>query len=142
MSRNDDRLLGNSGHVYLRGANHPINAATGRVINEWVMAVPERISYINDVSFLKFDGDIRIGMRRAIAFQHQRSPVEMKRLVSVNELCGQCTGRRWRKCKVPVLNTRSVAEVLACVFVRCDFGACRMQPLVSISVVEMPVRVD
>src|SRR5262249_14309811 len=81
-------------------------------------------------------------MRRSIALQRQRRSVEMKSLVSSNELCRQSTNWRWRECEIPVFNASADRKMFACVFVGSDFGAYLMQHFIAVSVSRIPVRVD
>ena len=49
----------------------------GRVIHEGVVAIPESVSRVEDVSFHEMYGDVGVGMGGQIVFQNQRSVVRV-----------------------------------------------------------------
>src|SRR4029079_3052312 len=85
---------------------------------------------------------MRVGVRRPIALQRKRRSIEMKRLVSSNDICRQSASWRRRECKSPMCNASADGKMFAGVFVGSDFGAYGVQPFIAVSMVEMPVRVD
>jgi hypothetical protein len=61
----------------LRRAYLPVDASPGRVIHEGVVAIPESVSRVEDVSFHEMYGDVGVGMGGQIVFQNQRSVVRV-----------------------------------------------------------------
>jgi hypothetical protein len=64
VAGNDDRLLTDGGDVCFRCLDHSVNATSGRVVDEWIEAVPERIPAMQDVSLGECDRDIAVRVCR------------------------------------------------------------------------------
>ena len=90
----------------------------------------------------EFNGDIRVGVGRRIIFQRESCAVEAQFMGACKHLRGQRSCGRRPERKLPTFNPRVYGEVFAGVLVGGDFGARRVQPLVAVGVIGMPVRVD
>src|SRR4030095_2841516 len=75
-------------------------------------------------------------------FQRQRCSVEMECFILRKHFCRQSAGGRWWKCEVPIFNARRFSEMFTRVLVCGYFRAHRMKPFVTVSVIEVPMRVN
>ena len=78
MAGNDDRLVGRRREVRVGRRDHAVDAAAGRIVDERIDAVPERVADMNDVGLGERDRDIAVGMRRAVIFQSDGRAVELQ----------------------------------------------------------------
>ena len=97
---------------------------------------------MNDVGLREGDGDVAVGMRGLVAFQLQRGTVERQRLVRRDDLGRNRRFRRRREVEVPILDPLRREEVLAGVFMGEDGRTLRVQPLIAVGMIEVPMRVD
>ena len=72
----------------------------------------------------------------------KRGTIEVKRLVRSESLARHGGQRRCGEAVFPVLDPHGRLEMLVRVFMRNDGGALRIQPLVAVGVIEVPVGVD
>src|ERR1700735_5161029 len=62
MAWNHNRGCADFRKVCFRCANLAIDAASGRVVDKRIVAIPERVSCVQNISFGKVYGYVRIGM--------------------------------------------------------------------------------
>src|SRR5215470_4668874 len=74
---NHDGFVGSSSDVRFCGADHSVDVAAGRVIDERVMTVPQSVRDVDDVGIDKIDRYVGVCMGLPIILQHQRRCVEM-----------------------------------------------------------------
>jgi hypothetical protein len=85
VAGNDDGLVADGGDVCFRCLDDSVDATSGRVIDEWVEAVPKRISAMQDVSLGERDRNVAVRVRRTVILQMQcgtaaRSGADTRRL--------------------------------------------------------------
>ena len=61
--------VGGRGEIGFGRRDHAVDAAAGRIVDERIDAVPERVADVNDVGLGERDRDVAVGMRRAVIFQ-------------------------------------------------------------------------
>ena len=71
MTRDDKRLVCRCREIGVGRRDHSVNAAAGRIVDEWIDAVPVSVGNMNDVRFGKGDRDVAVGMGRSIVFQSE-----------------------------------------------------------------------
>jgi len=81
-------------------------------------------------------------MGRQIVFQDQRGVIGVQGVVFGEDGGRNRSRRRGRKGVLPTFHARIDQEMLARIFLRQDAGTGLMNPFVSASVIEVPVRVD
>ncbi|MEJ0016946.1 MAG: hypothetical protein WDN25_10320 [Acetobacteraceae bacterium] len=120
----------------------PPIAATRRVVDEGINAVPERIAGVQHVGAREHHADVAVGVRRLIAGKHHIHAVHPHRATAVQHV--RRDRGRWRggKIVVPVLDALRRGQVPPGIGVRNDRGAERVDPGIAVGVVEVPVRVD
>ena len=142
MAGNDDRAVGRRRQVGVGRPDRAVDAAAGRIVDERIDAVPERVAGMHDVGLERSDRDVAVGVGR----RRNRPGRSLCRSASWSS--SRRTPRRqrglgqWPEVVVPVLHPLHRREVLARVLVRDDLGTELVQPLVAVGVVEMPMRVD
>src|SRR5215813_258024 len=142
VPRNDDGLICHHREICFRGLDHPVKASTSRIIDEWVVSVPPGVAGMKDISFSEISRDVAIGMSWAAIFERDSSAVEMKRFVGVEHFSRNRPRRPWRESEVPIFNSRAGGKMSLGVFVSGNSRTRGMHPLVAVSVIEMPMRVD
>src|SRR5258708_25897071 len=101
----DDRLIGDDGQILPACTNHSVDAASGRVVDERIKAVPPRVSDVNNVSLFKEHGNIAICVRRSVIPQRDPGVVVMHMVFLIKHGCRNCAGWRRRKGIAPAFNT-------------------------------------
>jgi hypothetical protein len=97
---------------------------------------------MEDVGFGKGDGDIAVGMGRAVIFERDRRTVELQLALVGDDFARNCTARRGQEIIIPVLDALDFRQMSFRVLMGDDPGAGRVQPFVAVGVIEMPVGVD
>src|SRR5262245_45021037 len=105
------------------------------------MPVPTSISDVENVCVTEVDGNVRVGVSRAVIFQDKRSSIDMKLLLLFEQRGWQCSFRRRRKSEIPCVYPSCLRKVLSCVLVSGDLGTYRVKPLVAVRMIEMPMCV-
>src|SRR6516162_6999676 len=77
MSRNDDCLVRRCRKVGIGSGDHSVDAATGRIVDERIDAIPIGIAGVQDVRLAKGDGYVAIGVRGRVTFQSDGGAVEL-----------------------------------------------------------------
>jgi hypothetical protein len=120
----------------------PTMPAPGRVIDERIAAVPICVADMNDVRGTKCNGNIAVGMGAAVMFESDQRAIELERMLCCKHLGRNAAGWQGKKIVVPVLDALYLREILSGVLVRNDLGADRMEPIIAIGAVEVPMGVD
>jgi len=92
MPRNDDRLVRYGRQVPLGCTDHPVDTASGRVVDEGVEAVPPRVANVNQISLFECYGDVAVCMRRAVVLQRQGRVVVVEACTSRKVVVGRASG--------------------------------------------------
>ena len=85
---------------------------------------------------------VAIGMRRTVIFEVERRPIEVQGLLRREGFARNGRQRRRRKVEIPVLDSLGDQQMLVGVLVGDDGRPFRIQPLVAVCVIEVPMRVD
>jgi len=139
---NDDGVVCRRRQIGVGRGDHSVDAAAGRIIDERINAVPESVTDVNDVGLGEGDGDVAVGMRRPIIFQGDRRAIEPQIVFGCKNFARNSTRWQCKEVIIPIFDALNLRKMLACVRLRDDFRAGRMQPVVAAGVIEMPVRVD
>src|SRR5215831_4947715 len=129
-------------YIRLGSADHAVDAAARRIIDEGIVAVPERVTDVENIGVRKVNGDIAVGVGGGVVLEGNRRPIELHSPLIIKDFCRNCSWWRWREGEVPALHSSGVGEALSCVRVsenECTLG---VQPFVAIGVVKVPVGVD
>src|ERR1700751_5489098 len=97
---------------------------------------------MENIGVCKVHGDVSIGMSGPVILQGDTRSIELQSPLLIEDVCGNCFSRRGRKGEVPVFHSRRWGKALFRISVseaRCNG---RVQPLVTISVLEVPVSID
>src|SRR5271154_5452686 len=97
MAGNHNRRCANLRKVRFRCANLAIDAASGRVVDKGILAIPERVPGVKNISLSKVYGDVRIGMSRAVVLEGEGGTVGVNRVLVLKNSCGDSSGGRGRK---------------------------------------------
>jgi hypothetical protein len=87
-------------------------------------------------------GNVAVGVCRPVILQRERRPVDFDGPVGREDVGRNGACRRCRKIEVPVFHPLRPRQMIAGIFVRKDRGAFTMQPLITVGVVKVPMRVD
>ena len=128
--------------VRFRCANLAIDAASGRVVDKRIVAIPEGVSGVQNISLGKVYGDVRIGMSGAVVLEGESGAVGVNRVLVLENSCRDRSSGRGRKSVNPAFNARVHGKTLARILVRQNACSRLVQPLVAAGVIEVPVRVD
>src|ERR1700730_4754040 len=142
MSRNHNGRCANLRKVRFRRVNLAIDAASGRVVDKRIVAIPERVSGVQDISLGKVYGDVRIGMSGAVVLEGESGAVSANRVLILKNSCGERSGGRGRKSVGPAFDARVHGKMLARILVSQNACTRLVQPLIAARVIEVPVRVD
>src|SRR5258708_10496068 len=138
---NDDRLIRDDGQIPLGCADHSVDTASGRVVDERIKAVPPCVSEVNNVSLFKQYGDIASCVGRSVILQSYPGVVVMQMVFVIKHGCRKGAGWRRRKGIAPAFNTRGGRKTFSRILVRCNRCSCRMHPGISICVIDMPMSI-
>ena len=81
MAGDDDRLVRYGGNIRLGRVDHPVDVPAGRVVDEGIDAIPERIPAMKNIGFGEGDGDVAVRMREPIVLQGKLGTVQVDRHV-------------------------------------------------------------
>ena len=62
--------------------DHPVDAAAGRIVDERIDAVPERVGHVDDVRLGESHRDVAVGVRRTVIFEVDRRSVELETVLA------------------------------------------------------------
>jgi len=82
MAWNHNRRCANFRKVRFGCANLAIDAASGRVVDKGIVAIPERVSGVQNISLGKVYRDVRIGMGGARAGSPELSSRRVRGVVT------------------------------------------------------------
>jgi hypothetical protein len=140
---NDDGLIAHCCDICFCGSDLAVDAASGPVVDEGVVAVPESVSGVENVGLKEVHGDIRVGVGRLIVFEHESGVVGVESVFVLEDGGRNCSRRCGWEGVLPVaFDARGFGEMDAGVLVGEDAGSGLMEPLVAAGVVEVPVSVD
>src|SRR5215468_2806758 len=129
------------GQVGVGGLDHSVNAAAGRVVDERVVTVPERISDVDDVGVGEVHIDVAVGVSGRVVFERDLLAVEIEGALGGENIAWNRTRGRSQKGKIPALNARVYRKMLPSVLMGKNCRTYGMQPFIPVRVVEVPVRV-
>src|ERR1700720_2551236 len=101
MAWNHNRRGAHLREVCFRCANLAIDAASGRIVDKRIVAIPERVSGVQNISLGKVYRDVRIGMSGAVVLEGERGAVKVNCALVLKNTCGDRSGGRGRKCVDP-----------------------------------------
>ena len=143
MAGDDDGFVGHCCDVCLGGADLAVDAASGAVVDEGVVAVPEGVSGVENVGLGEIHGDVGVGVGGLVVLQLECGVVGVESMFVFEDGGGDCAGGRGRKSVLPVaFDARGFGEMDAGILVGEDAGSGLVDPLVAAGVVEVPVSVD
>src|SRR5450432_1946930 len=102
----DNRLLGDLCDVLFRRSYLAVDAASGRVVDEGVIAVPESVADMNDVGLRKVHVDVRVRVSGQVLLKHQSGAVGVQSVVLFEDGRRNRTRRRGWESVMPPFNTR------------------------------------
>ena len=94
------------------------------------------------ICFAEVGRDIAIGMTRTVIFERDGRPVDLQRAIGCENIFWNAAWAERQEIIIPILDALDLLEVLTRVFLRNDLGTGRVQPLIAVGMIEMPVRVD
>ena len=65
-TRDEDDLIGKRSEIGVGGANLPVNAAAGRIIDKGVDSVPPGVPKMDDIGVGEVNPDVAVGVGRAL----------------------------------------------------------------------------
>ncbi len=143
MAGNDDRVVGYCRDVGFRGSYLAVDAASGAVVDEGVVAVPEGVCGVENVGLGKIDGDVGVGVGGLVVLQLECGVVGVESVFVFEDGGGERSGGCGWEGVLPVaFDAGGFGEMYAGVLVGEDAGSGLMDPLVAAGVVEVPVGVD
>ena len=83
---------------------------------------------------------VAIGMRRTVIFEVERGPIEVQGLLRREGFGRNGRQRRRREVKIPVLDSLGDQQMLVGVLMGDDGRPFRIQPLVAVRVIEVPMQ--
>jgi hypothetical protein len=122
--------------------NLTIDAASGRVVDKRILAIPERVSGVQNISLGKVYGNVRIGMSWGVVLEDEGRIVEVNRVLVLKNSRGDGSGGRGRKCVNPAFHARVHRKTFTGILVSQNACARLVHPIVAAGVIEVPVRVD
>src|SRR5258708_24172848 len=81
MTGDHDCSISRGSEICLGGLDHPLDVSTGRVVDEWIDAVPIRIAGIKNIRVRDGDGYIAVRMRATVIFEGKRGAIEGQSLL-------------------------------------------------------------
>lgn len=142
MARNDDGVGACCCEILLGGLDHAVDVASARIVDEGIEAVPEGVTTVKDVCFAEVDGEIGVGVGWLIVSECQSVVLIGEGSIAVEEDSGKSANRSGRNDGFVGNNVLSSAHAVAGVLVGPDRGAGRVDPVVAVGVVEVPVGID
>jgi len=97
---------------------------------------------MENIGVCKVHGDVSIGMSGPVILQGDTRSIELQSPLLIEDVCGNCFSRRGRKGEVPAFHSSRCGKALFRIRVSEDRCTGGVQPLVTISVVEVPVSID
>src|SRR5260370_40962835 len=104
MPWDDDCLAGDDRETILGRANHSINAATCRIVNERVESVPPSVADLKNVGFFEVHRDVAVCVSGSIVLENYVRVIKMQPALDVKYLGWKGAGRSGRKCIVPTFD--------------------------------------
>jgi len=117
MAWNHNRRCANFRKVRFGCANLAIDAASGRVVDKGIVAIPERVSGVQNISLGKVYRDVRIGMGGAVVLEGESGAVGVNRVLILKNSCRDRSGGRGRKSVYPAFHARVHGKMLARILV-------------------------
>src|SRR4051812_4085532 len=119
-------------------ANLPVDAASCRVVDKRIVAIPESVSGVQNISLGEVYRDVRIGMSGTIVLERKSGAVDVNRVLVLENRCWDRSSWRGRKSVKPAFNASVNGKTLACIFVSQNAGSRLMQPLIAACVIKVP----
>src|SRR5215467_2530136 len=97
---------------------------------------------MQDIGFSEVNVDVAIGVSGCIGSERDLLSITFQCALAGEHFTGNRAGRRRRKCEVPSFYPCVLRKMLPCVLMGQYCCAGRMQPFISVRVVEVPMRID
>lgn len=142
VAGNDDGGVCDFGEVGFGGADLAVNAATGGVVDEGIVAVPEGVAGMEDVGFDKMDVNVGIGVGGRVMVHDEGGIIDVEGVGIVKDDRGQRSSGHGGKGVMPAFDASVLREMFLGVGLGENRGAGFMNPEVSAGMVEVPVGID
>src|SRR5262252_7529918 len=97
---------------------------------------------MENIGVCKVNRDVAIGMSGPVILQGDTRSIELQSPLFIEDVCGNCRSWRGRKGEVPAIHSSCGGKAFFRIRVSEDRCTGRVQPLVTISVIEVPVCID
>jgi len=142
VAGDDDGGVGPGGEIALSGADHAVDVAAGGVVDEGVGAVEPGVAGVEDVGFGEVDRDVGVGVGGVVMLEVEGFAVGGEHIIVGEDEGGKGVGWEGWEGGVEDGDDLRVAEAEAGLLVGDDLSSDRVDPLVAVGVVVVPVGVD
>ena len=73
------------GKVSLGSADCAVYAPAGRVIDERIVAIPERVGDVENIRVRKMNGDVTVGVSGGVVFENDRRAIKLHGLLRLED---------------------------------------------------------